>query len=188
MEMNEKIAAPPREPCKPQQCRWTPMACANVGRCLYADAQVPPPPAPADALIARITGYLSTGGLFNPELAQHDAVRDLLIDCRDRIAALDRDNAMQHEGLRQGVDRIAALTAERDKLQELANDGIHAERAALIRATKAEARADAMRDALRNAVIDRRICNLCKTYFGDGGEQHVPGCLAALDAALKEPK
>jgi hypothetical protein len=45
----------------------------------------------------------------------------------------------------QAAARIAALTAERDKLQELAGDGIHAERAALIRATKAEA-------ALRQAV------------------------------------
>jgi hypothetical protein len=33
-------------------------------------------------LISRINEYLSTGGLFNPELAQHDKVRDLLIDVR----------------------------------------------------------------------------------------------------------
>jgi hypothetical protein len=36
----------------------------------------------AQELIDRITAYLSNGGLFNPELANHDAVRDLLIDCR----------------------------------------------------------------------------------------------------------
>lgn len=30
----------------------------------------------------RITDYLSMGGLFNPELADHLAVRDLLIECR----------------------------------------------------------------------------------------------------------
>lgn len=29
-----------------------------------------------------ITDYLSNGGLFNPELMDHAAVRDLLIDCR----------------------------------------------------------------------------------------------------------
>lgn len=34
-------------------------------------------------LVDRITAYLSNGGLFNPELANHDAVRDLLIDCRE---------------------------------------------------------------------------------------------------------
>ena len=33
-------------------------------------------------LSARITDYLSMGGLFNPELANHRAVRDLLIECR----------------------------------------------------------------------------------------------------------
>lgn len=33
-------------------------------------------------LVARITAYLSGGGLVNPELADHLAVRDLLTDCR----------------------------------------------------------------------------------------------------------
>lgn len=31
----------------------------------------------------RITEYLFNGGLFNPELADHLAVRDLLIECRE---------------------------------------------------------------------------------------------------------
>jgi hypothetical protein len=39
----------------------------------------------------RITQYLSTGGLFNPELADHNAVRDLLIDARDAIRSLSVD-------------------------------------------------------------------------------------------------
>ena len=34
-------------------------------------------------LINRITDYLAMGGLFNPELANHLAVRDLLIECRE---------------------------------------------------------------------------------------------------------
>jgi hypothetical protein len=33
----------------------------------------------------RITAYLAMGGLFNPELANHLAVRDLLIECRDTL-------------------------------------------------------------------------------------------------------
>jgi fermentation-respiration switch protein FrsA (DUF1100 family) len=36
----------------------------------------------------RITEYLSNGGLFNPELMQHDKVGALLIDCRDVIDAV----------------------------------------------------------------------------------------------------
>lgn len=31
----------------------------------------------------RIQNYLANGGLFNPELMEHDKVRDLLIDIRD---------------------------------------------------------------------------------------------------------
>jgi hypothetical protein len=34
-------------------------------------------------LSKRITNYLASGGLFNPEMANHDRVRDLLIDCRE---------------------------------------------------------------------------------------------------------
>ena len=37
-------------------------------------------------VIDRITAYLTGGGLFNPELANHDAVRDLLIDARDALS------------------------------------------------------------------------------------------------------
>jgi hypothetical protein len=51
-----------------------------------------PTPAPlaarscsADELLGRIRHYLCSGGLFNPELANHIAVRDLILDCRDWI-------------------------------------------------------------------------------------------------------
>lgn len=37
----------------------------------------------AQELTDRITAYLAMGGLFNPELANHLAVRDLLIECRE---------------------------------------------------------------------------------------------------------
>lgn len=36
----------------------------------------------------RISAYLSGGGLWNPELANHDAVRDLLIDARAEVQRL----------------------------------------------------------------------------------------------------
>ncbi len=36
-------------------------------------------------LVDRITQYLSSGGLFNPELMEHQKVRDLLIDCRKAL-------------------------------------------------------------------------------------------------------
>ena len=36
----------------------------------------------------RINDYLSAGGLFNPELMEHEKVRELLLDCRDEIMDL----------------------------------------------------------------------------------------------------
>jgi hypothetical protein len=39
-----------------------------------------------EALTKQIDAYLSCGGLFNPELANHVAVRDLLIACREALA------------------------------------------------------------------------------------------------------
>jgi hypothetical protein len=45
----------------------------------------------SDTLVERITQYLGAGGLFNPEAMEHDKVRDLLLDCRDRITALERE-------------------------------------------------------------------------------------------------
>ncbi len=41
-------------------------------------------------LVARITEYFAVGGMFNPELMEHEKVRDLLMDCR---AGLDAHNA-----------------------------------------------------------------------------------------------
>ena len=44
-------------------------------------------------LINRITYYLSSGGLFNPELADHLAVRNLLIECREALAQTEQEPA-----------------------------------------------------------------------------------------------
>ena len=48
---------------------------------------------------SRITAYLCCGGAFNPELANHDAVRDLIIDCRAELSAL-RADAQRYRWLR----------------------------------------------------------------------------------------
>jgi hypothetical protein len=58
------------------------------------------PPASFGSVGERITEYLSHGGLFNPELMQHQTVRDLLIDCRGEI---DR--------LREAIRRLAEQDA-----------------------------------------------------------------------------
>ena len=40
-------------------------------------------------LIKRITNYLSLGGLFNPEMMEHEKVRDLLMDIQDHLMELE---------------------------------------------------------------------------------------------------
>jgi len=40
-----------------------------------------------DKLREQITQYLATSGLFNPENGQHSNVHDLMIKCRDTLAA-----------------------------------------------------------------------------------------------------
>lgn len=40
-----------------------------------------------DELVERITEYLSLGGFWNPELMDHEKVRELLIDCREALSA-----------------------------------------------------------------------------------------------------
>ena len=42
-------------------------------------------------LINRISFYLASGGLFNPELADHLAVRSLLMECRDALAQPEQE-------------------------------------------------------------------------------------------------
>ena len=42
-------------------------------------------------LINQIQAYLSNGGLFNPELADHLAVRNLLMECREALAQPEQE-------------------------------------------------------------------------------------------------
>lgn len=44
-------------------------------------------------LLDRIANYLGNGGLINPEWMEHDKVRDLIMDCRDKIEQLEEQVA-----------------------------------------------------------------------------------------------
>lgn len=39
-----------------------------------------------EEIIQEITYYLSSGGLFNPELANHEVVKDLLMNIREYLS------------------------------------------------------------------------------------------------------
>lgn len=80
----------------------------------------------AEAVAGRITNYLTNGGLFNPELMEHDKVRDLLVDCRDALTSL-------HE-------EVEALRAKEAAWEEtrLANANLRNENASLKFAVETE--------------------------------------------------
>ena len=52
-------------------------------------------------LTDEISEYLSAGGLFNPELMDHDAVRDLLMKCRKELDRLRKKCDTQANILRR---------------------------------------------------------------------------------------
>lgn len=64
-------------------------------------------------IIAKITEYLSVGGLFNPELMEHDKVRDLLIECRNLL--IDMTGWRPYEGFPAGYDQILVWAPDREE-------------------------------------------------------------------------
>lgn len=52
--------------------------------------------------------YLSSGGLFNPELANHEAVRDLLIECSNEIARLREVEGAYGRYHREVIEKLAS--------------------------------------------------------------------------------
>lgn len=67
------------------------------------------------AILARLAAYLENGGLFNPELADHHQVRELIIDARDLLVSIGADVTAQA----QAIER---LTDNRDAWSQLAVD------------------------------------------------------------------
>jgi hypothetical protein len=72
------------------------------------DAPFPKTHRETQDVLMRIREYIGHGGLFNPDLMDHDKVRDLVVDCRDAIAA--------------ALAEIDQLTAENDRLTHSLRD------------------------------------------------------------------
>jgi len=70
----------------------------------------------AEEIDSRITDYLIGGGLFNPELANHDAVRELIIDARYALES-QAAKIRELESLRDGF--MAASDTQHHKIREL---------------------------------------------------------------------
>jgi hypothetical protein len=135
---------PPAPNGEPPVTAWQCQGCGALtygvlcGRCGSPPMTVIDPPAPgadlAGMLDGRITAYLSGGGLWNPELADHDAVRDLLIDARAAFAqaAREREEAQREwaavlNAAREDAEQAesALATAEKERGQEEAAGDLH---------------------------------------------------------------
>ena len=68
-------------------------------------------------LAGRITAYLASGGLFNPEYANHDAVRDLLIDCREALSGESAIEPKIERGLQAFVEKAEGLLKTMREMQ-----------------------------------------------------------------------
>lgn len=84
-----------------------------------------------------INQYLQLGGLFNPELANHDAVRDLLIRCRDE---LQRHPLLwsEEKDMQYFRDNILSPSQEMVSIHEFGKPGVHVERGMLVREKTAQ--------------------------------------------------
>jgi hypothetical protein len=59
----------------------------------------------SENLINRISFYLASGGLFNPELADHIAVRTLLFECREALAQPEQEPVGKFAKFTDGIWR-----------------------------------------------------------------------------------
>jgi hypothetical protein len=79
-------------------------------------------------IVPRIQSYLGNGGLFNPELMEHEKVRDLLMDCRteiERLEKLEKHAAIMREtllliygGITRGAIQSKPLIIRKDGAKE----------------------------------------------------------------------
>lgn len=82
----------------------------------------------------RINDYLSCGGLFNPECANHDAVRDLILDCRAAFAAAHAELAAAKEAQERAetsANKWYVQTMQQSSEAEIRTEKVEAENAEL---------------------------------------------------------
>jgi uncharacterized protein YtpQ (UPF0354 family) len=69
-------------------------------------------------IVERCTEYLSVGGFFNPEMMDHEKVRDLVIDCRTEIERLREALAGNDLYVKTWSDDYDAMKIENERLRE----------------------------------------------------------------------
>jgi uncharacterized coiled-coil DUF342 family protein len=73
-------------------------------------------------VIKRIQDYLLSGGVWNPELAIHDNVRDLIIDCRTEIERLQSERSELRKKCAEWIYNFRGLRTLTQQLDEENND------------------------------------------------------------------
>ena len=63
-------------------------------------------PTPETKALRLIQEYLEMGGAFNPELMEHDKVRDMVMIARDELAEAHERNAAMREAIREAYYSI----------------------------------------------------------------------------------
>ena len=73
----------------------------------------------SEPVLARIRDYLASGGLFNPELMEHEKVRDLLMACAKCIKELQEDNLLDKSAFGGVIRANDELRADKDRIDWL---------------------------------------------------------------------
>lgn len=119
-------------------------------------------------VIERIKDYLLSGGVWNPELAIHDNVRDLIIDCRTEIERLQSERSelrkkcaewiYNFRGLKtltqQLDDESNELLQERDNAIEFANSRIQLTNNLYLQITDLLDERDKLKDWKESALVE----------------------------------
>lgn len=146
-------------------------------------------------VIERITAYLSGGGLFNPECADHDTVRDLLIDCRAELQESRIRNAMiygtSHPEIYKTPDdeRIELLEAELHSERKWREDFCMDYRIKCDEELKAALAAlkvarEALAETRRVEVEHCEAMGFTESELPDFAFEHIDNALARIDAVL----
>lgn len=68
-------------------------------------------------ILDQIKSYLGNGGLFNPEMMDPDAVRNLIMNARDKIESLETERAKWERSCHHWADRELEATGRLNVLR-----------------------------------------------------------------------
>lgn len=124
-------------------------------------------------ILERIKNYLGSGGLFNPELMEHEKVRDLIMDCRDEIQKRDTE--------------IDKLKNENKELKKSNTDSVIALRFSLMTNQIKKLKVDLKReqDRVDEFILMNEHADFCRFKYGEECSDQCMGSHYSLENQLK---